>query len=230
MPEGINRLLTEQICELLFTASRDADENLAREGIPATRIHMVGNVMIDTLVRMLPKAGDSLPRSLPERFVLVTLHRPSNVDDRGRLAEMLSALSDISSGTPVLFPIHPRTREHLASLGINGADHRGIQLLEPLPYLKFLGLQRRAALVVTDSGGIQEETTFLGIPCLTVRENTERPVTVDVGTNVVVGRDPTRLRAEMNRILAGDRKQGRIPALWDGQAANRIARIVVDRL
>lgn len=248
MPEEINRLLTDQISDLLFTPSEDADRNLAREGIPGHRVHDVGNVMIDTLVRMLPHAR--LPEvDLPNRFILVTLHRPSNVDDVEWLESMFDTLYELSAHTPVLFAVHPRTRKALENSsrdaacrvsvattcsGGVGDDSRlskvgaNLLLMDPQPYLEFLALERDAALVITDSGGIQEETTFLGIPCLTVRENTERPVTIERGTNLLVGRDLNRLREATQRILSGQTKTGQIPPLWDGHAAERIARIVAD--
>jgi UDP-N-acetylglucosamine 2-epimerase (non-hydrolysing) len=229
MPEEINRLITDQIANLLFTPSRDGDENLAREGIPPGRIHLVGNVMIDTLIRFLPGANGAaiLERlAAAKPFVLVTLHRPSNVDDPGHLRRLLEALNDVARAAAVIFPVHPRTRRTIQGFGALDLSPR-LHLTEPVGYLEFLGLQRQASVVITDSGGIQEETTWLGIPCLTMRENTERPVTVDVGTNTLVGRDPERMRAEARRILAGQGKAGRIPPLWDGKASERIAEIVV---
>jgi UDP-N-acetylglucosamine 2-epimerase (non-hydrolysing) len=223
MPEEINRLVTDQLADLLFTPSEDGNLNLQREGVACTKVHLVGNVMIDTLVRMLPKAAERIPTSLPDKYALVTLHRPSNVDDLPWLIEMLRALQAIGRELTVLFPVHPRTRQRLAEAGTNDQRCKQVQLLDPLPYIDFLALQTRAAVVITDSGGIQEETTYLGIPCLTVRENTERPITVDVGTNTLVGRDLERLRVEIERIQAGQQKKGAIPPLWDGHAAERIA-------
>ncbi len=225
MPEEINRLLTDQISDLLFTPSEDGNVNLSREGVPASKVHLVGNVMIDTLTRMLPHAPQRPIDNLPERYALVTLHRPSNVDDLEWLAGMFDVLGDIGRELPVLFPVHPRTRSRMAEVGIAAGD--GVRLLEPLAYLEFLALQRGATVVITDSGGIQEETTFLGVPCLTVRENTERPITTTVGTNILVGRDLNRLRAELKRILRGDIKRGGIPPLWEGRAAERLAEVVV---
>lgn len=226
MPEEINRLLTDQLADLLFTPSADGNRNLEREGIAADKVHLVGNVIIDTLIQMLP-ATDSQPLpDLPGRFALVTLHRPANVDDPDWLAEMLESLQTISQDLAVVFPVHPRTRERIAKLGHNGSGIPGVTLLDPLPYLSFLALQRRAAVVITDSGGIQEETTYLGTPCLTVRTSTERPVTVEIGTNILVGRDSRRLLAELENILRGGKRPGTIPALWDGHAADRIAKII----
>lgn len=228
MPEEINRRLTDQVCDLLFTPSADGNANLEREGIDAEKIHLVGNVMIDTLVRMLPKSREYMPQNR-EGYALVTLHRPSNVDDLEWLEAMLRTLDQIGGETPVLFPVHPRTRKGLSRFVSKIESSGRVQLLEPLPYLEFLALQQKAAMVITDSGGIQEETTFLGIPCLTVRENTERPITVDLGTNILVGRDLARLRCEAERILAGQKKHGKIPPLWDGHAAERIAQILASR-
>jgi UDP-N-acetylglucosamine 2-epimerase (non-hydrolysing) len=231
MPEEINRLLTDQLSDLLFTPSADADENLLREGIDRARIHLVGNVMIDTLVRLLPRT-ENYPTTLSDQspYALVTLHRPSNVDDLPWLRELLSTLATLSEHLNVIFPVHPRTRRSLTDLGFSANSAR-MQFIEPLPYLEFLALQRRAALVITDSGGIQEETTFLGVPCLTVRENTERPITLTQGTNQLVGRDLQKLRATAEAILQRNsgskemRENHNIP-LWDGHAAERIAQIV----
>ncbi|HEU5233790.1 MAG TPA: UDP-N-acetylglucosamine 2-epimerase (non-hydrolyzing) [Terriglobales bacterium] len=224
MPEELNRLVTDQLSDLLFTPSEDANRNLAREGIPAEKVHLVGNIMIDTLIEMLPESGKHMPADVPPRFGLVTLHRPSNVDDPHWLREMLAELHHIASELPIIFPVHPRTRERIAQLR---AGSNGLRLLDPLPYLSFLALQQRASIVVTDSGGIQEETTYLGVPCLTVRDNTERPITIDEGTNVLVGRSPKRIREEIEQVLAGKAKQGRIPALWDGKTSQRIASVLM---
>jgi UDP-N-acetylglucosamine 2-epimerase (non-hydrolysing) len=226
MPEEINRIVTDRLSDLLFTPSTDGNENLFHEGVNQARIHFVGNVMIDTLVRMLPMAREQVPAGLPKRYALVTLHRPANVDDLGWLSSMLHTLSDIGEGMAVLFPVHPRTRQRLAEAHLDGVNDDRVRLMEPLPYLDFLALQTRASVVITDSGGIQEETTFLGVPCLTVRENTERPVTISAGTNVLVGRDPERIRAGVADVLAGNWRKGSVPELWDGHAAERIAAIL----
>lgn len=230
MPEEINRLVTDQLADLLFTPSTDGNDNLAREGVRAEKVHLVGNVMIDTLVRLLPVARErqgqgELARWRDGRYTLVTLHRPSNVDDPVLLGQILRVLAELGADCPVLFPIHPRTRKQIERLGLARATE-GLHLLEPLGYMEFLALQSQAALVITDSGGIQEETTFLSVPCLTVRENTERPITVTVGTNVLVGQDVDRLRSEAVRVLRGGAKKGAIPALWDGKASERIAEIL----
>src|SRR5208337_3385518 len=223
MPEEINRLVTDQLADLLFTPSEDGDVNLQKEGIPVERIFRVGNVMIDSLVKLLPVAQRQSKNGLPERYALVTLHRPANVDDSIILKRILKSLLEVSQDLSVIFPAHPRTRKRIADFGLH-ADQ--LQILDPLSYLEFLGMQSRATVVITDSGGIQEETTYLGVPCLTLRENTERPVTVSLGTNVLVGRDPDKLRAELSRILAGQAKKGTIPPLWDGHAGERIAAVL----
>jgi UDP-N-acetylglucosamine 2-epimerase (non-hydrolysing) len=226
MPEEINRLVTDQLADILFTPSPDGDENLLREGIAAEKIFLVGNVMIDSLVRLLPAARETRVAGLPERYALVTLHRPANVDDSRTLRGILESLLEVNQDLAVVFPAHPRTRKRIDDFGLNAAQ---LRVLDPLPYVDFLGLQSRATVVITDSGGIQEETTYLGVPCLTVRENTERPITVTMGTNVLVGRDREKLRSELARVLAGKAKQGSAPPLWDGQASVRIADIVVNK-
>jgi UDP-N-acetylglucosamine 2-epimerase (non-hydrolysing) len=229
MPEEINRLVTDQLSDLLFTPSEDGNRNLAHEGIDRDKVFLAGNVMIDTLVRMLPEADRRLPADLPSRYALVTLHRPSNVDDLDWLGSMLASLEAVGHGLEVIFPVHPRTRQKIASLGNGAASNGRIRFLEPLPYLDFLALQKNAAVVITDSGGIQEETTYLGVPCLTVRENTERPVTTTIGTNVLVGRDTQKLSAELARMMNGERKMTGVPPLWDGHAAERIAEVIVSK-
>jgi len=225
MPEEINRLLTDQIADLLFTPSVDGNENLAREGIAPHKVHLVGNVMIDTLLRLLPQT-EGLPLPLASPFALVTLHRPSNVDRPEMLAAIVKTLQTISCDIPVLFSVHPRTRQRLEALDIQIDSAANLHLLGPVGYLEFLALQRHATLVITDSGGIQEETTYLGIPCLTVRENTERPITVSVGTNQLVGQDMTCLLSAVESVLAGRAKKGTTPLLWDGKASERIANII----
>jgi UDP-N-acetylglucosamine 2-epimerase (non-hydrolysing) len=225
MPEEINRLITDQLSDLLFTPSEDGNENLIKEGIDRSKIHFVGNVMIDTLVRLLPKAR--LPKDIAEPYVLVTLHRPSNVDDLPWLRALLSTLSDLAEQRAVIFPVHPRTRQRLGDLR-SIPMHSSLRLIEPLPYLEFLALQKQAGLVITDSGGIQEETTFLEVPCLTVRDNTERPVTISLGTNQLVGRDLAQLKLAVAKILqngSASRTTTSVP-LWDGRAAERIAQVI----
>ncbi|MGH9714423.1 MAG: non-hydrolyzing UDP-N-acetylglucosamine 2-epimerase [Candidatus Acidiferrales bacterium] len=226
MPEEINRLLTDQISDTLFTPSADADENLRREGIAGDKIHRVGNVMIDSLAHLLRESGEHLPANLPAEFALVTMHRPANVDVPEFLRELLATFAELSKKISVIFPVHPRTRQRIAELSLGTMPNGTLHLLDPLPYLSFLALEQRATFVITDSGGIQEETTFLRVPCLTVRENTERPITVAVGSNKLVGREVSRLIEEADLVLGGRGKRGKIPPLWDGHAAERIAAIL----
>ena len=225
MPEEINRIVTDQLSDVLFTPSEDGDTNLQREGIPLTKVHRVGNVMIDSLIRFLPIAAKCNRNGWPQRYALVTLHRPSNVDNPENLQRILHRLTEASADLDTIFPVHPRTRRRIAEFGIATAK---LHLLDPLPYIEFLALQSRAAVVITDSGGIQEETTYLGIPCLTLRSNTERPITVTLGTNTLVGEDESKFYCELQKILAGNVKQGTIPPLWDGHAAERIAGVLQD--
>jgi UDP-N-acetylglucosamine 2-epimerase (non-hydrolysing) len=220
MPEEINRIVTDRLADMLFTPSEDGDINLQREGVPLEKIYRVGNVMIDSLVRLLPAAMQCSRNDLPERYALVTLHRPSNVDDSAILRSILKSLLEVNEELEVVFPVHPRTRQRIEQFGINAEK---LHLLEPLPYIEFLSMQRQAAVVITDSGGIQEETTYLGVPCLTLRANTERPVTVSMGTNILIGQDLGRLSSELSKILEGNAKKGSIPPLWDGHAGERIA-------
>jgi UDP-N-acetylglucosamine 2-epimerase (non-hydrolysing) len=229
MPEELNRLVTDQLSDILLTHSREANDNLLREGIAEDRIAFVGNVMIDTLIRMLPKARMLDISGVPDRFALVTLHRPSNVDDRAKLEAIARYLQELSRKLPVIFPIHPRTRARLADIRFE-SDPERIHLMEPLDYLRFIQLQERATVVITDSGGVQEETTLLGTPCLTLRTTTERPVTIDIGTNTLVGEDPCALAPYLEQILAGQYKRGGIPELWDGRAGSRIANILASSL
>ena len=231
MPEEVNRLLTDQIANMLFTHSSDADRNLLHEGIKKESIYLVGNVMIDTLIRLLPKAkarwnnASWREKWIGKNYGLVTLHRPSNVDESAMLDSLLKALGDISRELPLIFPMHPRTRKKLEGLQ-NASKYQQLHLIDPMSYLDFLALQCNAALVITDSGGIQEETTYLKIPCLTLRENTERPITVTMGTNIIIGQDMEKLKSETRKILGGDKKKGKTPPLWDGHAAERIAEII----
>ena len=226
MPEEINRLVTDQLADLLFTPSEDGNENLRKEGIASDRVFRVGNVMIDSLVRLLPLAKKIQWDDLPKCYALVTLHRPANVDDSVTLKGILESLLEVNRDLTVVFPAHPRTRQRIAEFGLNTGQ---LLLLDPLPYIDFLALQTRARVVITDSGGIQEETTYLGIPCLTVRENTERPITISMGTNVLVGRDRAMLSSELFKILNGKAKKGTVPPLWDGKAGERIAKIVLSK-
>jgi len=235
MPEEINRLLTDQIADLLFTPSVDADQNLLAEGIPPERISFVGNIMIDSLFRNLQRACESNIKSemgLTDRqYAVLTLHRPSNVDNRETFGRILSALEAIASQLPIVFPVHPRTRKTITQFGLAEriASANNLRLIEPLGYLDFLSLYSTARLVLTDSGGIQEETTALGIPCLTLRENTERPITVEMGTNIVVGTDTRKIVSEAAAILNGAGAKGtRQPPLWDGHTAERILDVLMN--
>jgi UDP-N-acetylglucosamine 2-epimerase (non-hydrolysing) len=231
MPEEINRLATDAICDLLLTPSPDADENLRREGVPESRIRCVGNIMIDSLVSILPKTekSDVLERLglKAEPYVLVTLHRPSNVDDPKRLALLLKQLAELAQKMKVLIPMHPRTRKLIDASPELGKALAALQCIEPLGYIDFLRLQTKAEVVVTDSGGIQEETSFLGIPCLTVRPNTERPITVKLGTNRLVNPEVCNLSVEAEAAIAKWRGKPtpQIP-LWDGKTAARVVEAV----
>jgi UDP-N-acetylglucosamine 2-epimerase (non-hydrolysing) len=229
MPEEHNRRVADHLSTLLLTHSESANENLRREGIDDTRVRFVGNTMIDTLLANADAArAQEEWRSWgldPERYLLVTLHRPALVDDAERLTETVAALGTVAKELPVVFPAHPRTRDRLARL--EGRIPPGLTLIEPLPYRSFLSLETCAAGVLTDSGGVQEETTALGVPCFTLRANTERPVTVTEGTNVLLGLDPTRI-LEIPGLLARERKSGRVPALWDGRAGERAASSVLE--
>jgi UDP-N-acetylglucosamine 2-epimerase (non-hydrolysing) len=236
MPEEINRVLTDQISDLLFITEISARQNLLREGIADSRIHFVGNVMIDTLRRNLKQAvpaTDTLrqhgagARWGQDGFAVLTLHRPSNVDDYGTLRSLLGAIREVSRQLPVAFAVHPRTRVRMEQHGLTSVlDTQSVLSLPPLGYLEMLGLVQAARLVLTDSGGIQEESTALGIPCITLRENTERPITVEQGTNTVVGSNPDRILATVEGILRTGGKAGRVPELWDGHASQRIAAVL----
>lgn len=228
MPEEINRILTDAISDLLLTTSQDADENLKNEGIAPDRIRFVGNVMIDSLMHHLKISERSTVRrdlNIQDRpYAVVTLHRPSNVDDRSIFIGIVDALCDVAGSIPIVFPVHPRTKLKLEEFALaDKMTEAGIRLIEPLGYLDFMRLYSGARLVLTDSGGLQEETTVLGIPCLTLRNNTERPVTIDLGTNVLVGTNPERIRRAAAEALQPGTKAGfEVPPLWDGKAAGRI--------
>ncbi len=229
MPEEINRVLTDHLSDLLFTTESSGDEHLRHEGISADKIHFVGNCMVDSLLKHLDHAVQRAPWAAyalaPGGYALLTLHRPSNVDDRNTLAALLDTLRTVAQQVPVLFPVHPRTQAHLQEWGI--ATPERVRLVEPLPYLEFIGLMAKAKLVLTDSGGIQEESTVLGVPCLTLRWNTERPVTIAQGTNELVGTDAARITAAVQQIVAGGWKHGQRPPLWDGQARVRVVDAIV---
>lgn len=232
MPEETNRLVTDQLADILFTPSQDGNENLAREGIAKEKVFLVGNVMIDTLIRFLPKAEAVFPKLKAElsleSFGVVTLHRPSNVDKEASFLPMLQTLDSLSSSLPLVFPVHPRTRQKW-SARMNQCNPN-LRIIEPLGYLEFLALQKNASVVITDSGGIQEETTYLGTPCLTLRENTERPITVTMGTNVLIGRDWKLLREKFHEALNAGRKHAPILPLWDGKASERIAEVIARQI
>jgi len=239
MPEEINRLLTDRMSDLLFVTEPSGVENLLAEGIDENRIHLVGNVMIDSLFhareRAIP-AQTTIARAQhgghekiieDGRYALLTLHRPANVDDPSILKPLMAAITEIAEVLPVVFPVHPRTREALdRSAFVGEQTGRNLIMTDPVSYLEMVGLLQDAALVLTDSGGLQEESTALGIPCLTLRDNTERPITVSVGTNEIVGNRPQELRAAFDRFMSGQRKTGAVPAMWDGNAAARITEII----
>jgi UDP-N-acetylglucosamine 2-epimerase (non-hydrolysing) len=233
MPEEINRILTDALADYLFVTEEDAIQHLLKEGRPRESIYLVGNVMIDSLRHFLPLAQKSaigeqlaLKNGVAwQRFAVLTLHRPSNVDSTEKLAELLGAIDSIAAQVPVIFPVHPRTQQRLAQAGIK--THSQLTLIPPIGYLDFLCLLSKATLVLTDSGGIQEETTALGVPCLTLRENTERPITISEGTNQLIGTDPAKIIAAAHDIIAGKGKPGRIPPFWDGHAAARIVDVLL---
>jgi UDP-N-acetylglucosamine 2-epimerase (non-hydrolysing) len=232
MPEEINRVLTDAISDYLFVTEQAAVDNLLREGRPLSSIYFVGNVMIDSLYQFLPSARKSrvghdlgLCAEAWTPFAVLTLHRPSNVDSLEHLDRLLLAIDEIAAQIPVIFPVHPRTSQRI--LQCRPRRHPDLRLIDPVGYLDFLCLLSSASLVLTDSGGIQEETTALGVPCLTLRENTERPVTISQGSNLLVGTDPEKIIAAARNILAGNRKIGTIPPLWDGKTAQRIVEILL---
>jgi UDP-N-acetylglucosamine 2-epimerase (non-hydrolysing) len=227
MPEEINRLCTDAISDLLFTTDTIAVENLRNEGVAGEKIHFVGNTMIDTLRQQISRARQlPLPDGLtPGRYAVLTLHRPANVDFPDRLTLIMGAINAIADRIPVVFPVHPRTASRLKEVEL----HPGIRTVEPMSYLPFLGLVARSRMVLTDSGGIQEETTVLGIPCLTMRPNTERPITCEIGTNVLVGTDPQRIVREAHWILDGNTRPGAIPEKWDGRAGERIVDVLLNQ-
>ena len=236
MPEEINRIVTDRVADVLLTPSADADKNLLAEGAPRSAIYRVGNVMIDTLLSHLERAKERPTLEAvgvaPGAYALATLHRPSNVDDPVVLDSLLGALEWIQERLPVVMPLHPRTRKRLEEFSLlqRAAAIPNLQLTEPLGYLDFLALTASATLVLTGSGGLQEETTVLGIPCLTLRTSTERPVTVSLGTNIMVGSDRTAIQDNVQEILAGRTKVGTVPELWDGRASERSADVLIDYL
>jgi UDP-N-acetylglucosamine 2-epimerase (non-hydrolysing) len=239
MPEEINRILTDQLSDLLLTTERAAADNLLKEGVVAQRIHFAGNVMIDSLLTNCKQAvsiADTLHNyacnlSIAESdYALLTLHRPSNVDDPETLAKLMKVISEVSLKLPVIFPVHPRTQQKIAAAGLlKDLSPERVIMLPPVSYLEMLGLMQAAKLVLTDSGGLQEETTALGVPCITLRENTERPITVTEGTNTIVGTDPLKIMQCVDEVLQTGGKSGRVPEYWDGQAAKRIVTEIIRR-
>jgi UDP-N-acetylglucosamine 2-epimerase (non-hydrolysing) len=231
MPEELNRVVVDAVSDILFASEASGVENLEREGRPSANVHHVGNVMIDALVRFRARAAGRDPAAglgIAGAYGVLTLHRPATVDHAGALAPLLRAIGEAARRLPIVFPVHPRTRDRLDASGLGGAlaTVAGLHAIAPLGYVDMLALQQRAALVLTDSGGVQEETTFLGVPCLTLRDNTERPATVSDGTNRVIGTRPERVRAEIDRVLDGDRPAPRCPPLWDGRAAERVVEVL----
>jgi UDP-N-acetylglucosamine 2-epimerase (non-hydrolysing) len=229
MPEEINRMVTDVLSDWLFVSERSGIINLRREGKPDSAIHFVGNVMVDTLYFELARLNMTDAKAQPpaEPFAVLTLHRPSNVDDEEKLREIMGALTIIAAELPIHFPVHPRTRQRLEAIGfLPGMEN--IHLLPPLPYQAFLRLWKDASLVLTDSGGLQEETTALGIPCLTLRDNTERPITIEAGTNVLAGTSAPAILAAYESFKSSGGKKGRIPELWDGKAAERILTVLAE--
>ena len=228
MPEEVNRVLTDHLSDYLFVTEDDALANLSREGINPARVHLVGNCMVDSLLRHVETALAARPwlrfELGPSEYALLTLHRPSNVDDDQTLSALMSAVNRVAERLPVVFPIHPRTRDRIARGGI--VTSARVRLTPPLPYLAFLGMMARARCVLTDSGGIQEETTALGVPCLTLRDNTERPITIREGTNRLVGADPSKIEPAVDDVLAGRWPTGARPKFWDGRAARRIVDVL----
>lgn len=232
MPEEINRLVTDALSDLLFTTEKSGTVNLQREGVSPEKIHFVGNVMIDSLAMNLDKAenSDILSRLKlkPQSYILITLHRPSNVDNEEILRSLVDMFGEIEKQIPIVFPIHPRTKKMIDQFGLSDKvkKMKNLQLLEPQGYLDFMQLMKNAKALLTDSGGIQEETTYLGIPCITMRENTERPITAEIGSNVVAGRNVNYIRKLLDKILNDEWKDCQIPPLWDGHAAERIVEII----
>jgi UDP-N-acetylglucosamine 2-epimerase (non-hydrolysing) len=232
MPEEINRLVTDSLSDLLLVSEASGMLHLKQEGIPEEKAHLVGNIMIDSLVRMLPKALQRQSASHlgvePGQYALLTLHRPSNVDDPVTLSRLLALFADLSQKIPLIFPVHPRTKKQIELLGYTPPSN--FRMVEPVDYLDSLCLQKQAKLVLTDSGGIQEETSCLGIPCLTLRKNTERPVTVELGTSTIVGNNESLIRQVFEQVLAGQYKHGQPIPLWDGHTAGRVADSLEDLL
>lgn len=234
MPEEINRLLTDAISDFLFVSEKSGLENLKREGIHDEKVFFVGNVMIDSLIHYSKKVNaEGILNQLElaaKSYILITLHRPSNVDNIQNLTGMMNLLNELSNKIKVVFPVHPRTKKNIEAYNLERLNENNLILTEPLGYLDFISLLKNAALVLTDSGGIQEETTFLGVQCITIRDNTERPVTVEIGTNHLAGTDLNKVKSTALNILSGNIKSGKIPELWDGKTADRIVEIILYNL
>lgn len=229
MPEEINRKVTDACSDYLFVSEPSGLQNLKAEGVPESRVFYVGNIMIDTLISCLPTVEQSTIldklRLKRKDYILITFHRPSNVDHKEGLTELIIFLNYLAQDIPIVFPVHPRTRGKIEKFGLAGRLSGNILLTDPIGYIDFIALEKNARLVITDSGGIQEETTYLGIPCITVRENTERPITVDVGTNILAGTDFAKIKLYADEILSDKTKEGQIPEFWDGHVAQRIVAI-----
>lgn len=233
MPEEINRIVTDRLSDFLFVSEQSGMDNLAREGVSDGKVFYTGNIMIDSLVYSLEACKQTtILESLsltPGKYAVMTMHRPSNVDDTDQLRRLLSVISELSCELPMIFPCHPRTQKEMRGMvPLNEFPDSQLKIIEPVGYLEFLRLQSEAKYVLTDSGGIQEETTYLGVPCITIRKNTERPATVEIGTNVLTGPDPDKIRSEVRRVLDGNSKKGSIPKHWDGQTATRIVKHIIE--
>jgi UDP-N-acetylglucosamine 2-epimerase (non-hydrolysing) len=231
MPEEINRILTDTISDYLFVSEPSGLRNLKHEGVPESKVHLVGNVMIDSLITYLPKTNQSNIFSVlgveKNKYILITLHRPSNVDSEEFLRKLVNVLNTLSNRTHIVFPVHPRTQKNMEQLKLNELLSENVIITNPIGYIDFLALTKESTLIITDSGGIQEESTFLGVQCITVRENTERPITVELGTNQLIGTDLDAVQRAAESVLDGNIKRGRIPELWDGKVAQRITKILL---
>ena len=232
MPEEINRIVTDRLSDYLFVSEQSGLDNLASEGVPESKVFFTGNIMIDSLVNSLEACEKSTVLKdyglEPGRFAVVTMHRPSNVDDPQQLHQLIDLLNEVGQSIPVIFPCHPRTQKEMAKQGVSLGDNSSLIIIEPVGYLDFLRLQSQAMFVLTDSGGIQEETTYLRVPCVTMRTSTERPATTDIGSNILTGPDPDRIRPAVRDILNGKHKTGAIPPLWDGRTAYRIVKHLIE--
>jgi UDP-N-acetylglucosamine 2-epimerase (non-hydrolysing) len=234
MPEEINRIITDVISDYLFVSEKSGLENLKNEGISSSKIFFTGNIMIDSLIYYLPKIEQCTilkdMELIPYNYILATFHRPSNVDTEQNLNQLIDMLNNIAQNQKIVFPVHPRTMNNIIKYNINKKINSNIKIIEPIGYIEFLALSNKASLVITDSGGIQEETTYLGVQCITVRDNTERPVTVTIGTNQLIGTDFKKVEKAAMNVLSGNKKNGQIPELWDGKVAERISEIIVNSM